>query len=176
MLLWWLTACLSFRSATHFLARLLYATAVMFWASNQIGGGGGNDTLAAVDQTQTQIEAAAVFPRDTQREKAAEEATMRNSNVSADAITTTDSIDLTSTTMASSSTSTSPPSTASPASSSSSPFGVFSYGSSQNFNNYLKELGVSYLLRTFAGMASPIVTISRDCNGKVRGSRGMGHF
>ncbi|TRY70774.1 hypothetical protein TCAL_04841 [Tigriopus californicus] len=41
--------------------------------------------------------------------------------------------------------------------------GTFAYQSSVNFDNYLKELGVSYVLRTFAGMATPVVTISKKC-------------
>lgn len=45
--------------------------------------------------------------------------------------------------------------------------GIYNYESSVNFNNYLKELGVSYLLRTFASMASPVVTIIKNCP-KVR--------
>ena len=132
MLLWWLTAMLSFRSASHFLARALCASAVMFWAANNNSSSSGNN-----DTKQLLLE-----------KKAADYATIA-------------------TTMMTSSTST--PSTPSTSPSEpSSPFGVFSYGSSHNFNNYLKELGVSYLLRTFAGMASPIVTISRECKPEVR--------
>eukprot|EP00095_Tigriopus_kingsejongensis_P000744 maker-scaffold273_size229271-snap-gene-0.9 protein:Tk00744 transcript:maker-scaffold273_size229271-snap-gene-0.9-mRNA-1 annotation:"fatty acid-binding protein" len=41
--------------------------------------------------------------------------------------------------------------------------GTFAYQSSRNFDSYLKELGVSYVLRTFAGMATPVVTISKKC-------------
>lgn len=41
--------------------------------------------------------------------------------------------------------------------------GTYAYQSSVNFDNYLKELGVSYLLRSFAGMATPVVTISKIC-------------
>ena len=33
--------------------------------------------------------------------------------------------------------------------------------SSDNFNNYLKELGVSFVLRNLARLADPDVTISR---------------
>ncbi len=40
--------------------------------------------------------------------------------------------------------------------------GIYKYERSFNFNNYLRELGVSYVLRTFAGMATPVVTISRE--------------
>ena len=41
--------------------------------------------------------------------------------------------------------------------------GEFHYKSAVNFDPYLKELGVPYLLRTMAGLATPIVTISSDC-------------
>ncbi len=40
--------------------------------------------------------------------------------------------------------------------------GIYKYEKSFNFNKYLKELGVSYMLRTFAGMATPIVTITKS--------------
>ena len=39
--------------------------------------------------------------------------------------------------------------------------GKYYYNSSSNFDNYLKALGVPYLLRTFAGIATPIVTIQK---------------
>ena len=42
--------------------------------------------------------------------------------------------------------------------------GVYDYKSSVNFDNYLKALGVPYLLRTLAGLASPQVTISKSCS------------
>ncbi len=45
--------------------------------------------------------------------------------------------------------------------------GIYKYERSFNFNEYLKELGVSYVLRTFAGLATPVVTITKDCK-KVR--------
>lgn len=41
--------------------------------------------------------------------------------------------------------------------------GKFSLNSTDNFDNYLAELGVSYILRQLAQLASPIVTISRTC-------------
>ena len=41
--------------------------------------------------------------------------------------------------------------------------GIYDYQSSQNFDNYLKELGVDYVLRKLAGLASPVVTISTNC-------------
>ena len=40
--------------------------------------------------------------------------------------------------------------------------GTFAFERQSNFQNYLKELGVSYVLRTLAGIARPVVTISRD--------------
>jgi len=36
--------------------------------------------------------------------------------------------------------------------------------SKDNFNNYLKELGVGFILRNLAGLADPDVTISRYTN------------
>ncbi|QQP42344.1 Fatty acid-binding protein, partial [Caligus rogercresseyi] len=41
--------------------------------------------------------------------------------------------------------------------------GTFTYGHSSNFEPYLKELGVPYLLRSLAQLASPTVTISKFC-------------
>ncbi|CAB4058047.1 unnamed protein product [Lepeophtheirus salmonis] len=41
--------------------------------------------------------------------------------------------------------------------------GTFTYGHSNNFEAYLKELGVPYLLRSLALLASPVVTISKKC-------------
>lgn len=41
--------------------------------------------------------------------------------------------------------------------------GEFYYQSASNFENYLKELGVSFLLRNLAGLATPVVTISKAC-------------
>jgi len=40
--------------------------------------------------------------------------------------------------------------------------GVYDYESSENFEAYLRELGVPYLLRVFAGLARPTVTISKN--------------
>ena len=39
--------------------------------------------------------------------------------------------------------------------------GKYNYHSSENFDAYLKELGVSWYLRDLAAIASPIVSISR---------------
>lgn len=39
--------------------------------------------------------------------------------------------------------------------------GVYDYHSSENFDAYLKELGVAWYLRELAGMAAPTVTISK---------------
>jgi len=41
--------------------------------------------------------------------------------------------------------------------------GTYNLESSENFNAYLQELGVSYILRNLASLAKPTVTISRDC-------------
>lgn len=41
--------------------------------------------------------------------------------------------------------------------------GTFYYDSSDNFENYLSELGVGYFLRKLALLAFPIITISRNC-------------
>ena len=41
--------------------------------------------------------------------------------------------------------------------------GVYIYETSHNFDNYLKELGVNYILRQFAGWVTPIVNISTVC-------------
>jgi len=41
--------------------------------------------------------------------------------------------------------------------------GTYQYNSSSNFNTYLKELGVPWLLRTFAGMANPTIILSKEC-------------
>ena len=40
--------------------------------------------------------------------------------------------------------------------------GVYNYHSSENFDAYLQELGVSWYLRSLAEMAAPVVTISRN--------------
>ena len=40
--------------------------------------------------------------------------------------------------------------------------GVYEYRSSSNFEDYLRELGVSYILRKLAALASPTVTITRN--------------
>ena len=45
--------------------------------------------------------------------------------------------------------------------------GTYTFERQSNFQNYLKELGVPYVLRTLAGIARPVVTVSRDC--QVRG-------
>ena len=39
--------------------------------------------------------------------------------------------------------------------------GKYNYHSSENFDAYLKELGVSWYLRDLAAIASPVVSISR---------------
>ncbi len=41
--------------------------------------------------------------------------------------------------------------------------GVYSYKESVNFDNYLKELGVGWTLRTLASLATPIVIVSKQC-------------
>ena len=41
--------------------------------------------------------------------------------------------------------------------------GVYDYESSLNFDNYLTELGVNYVLRKLAGLAYPTVRISKVC-------------
>ena len=41
--------------------------------------------------------------------------------------------------------------------------GTYTFERQSNFQNYLKELGVPYVLRTLAGIARPVVTVSRDC-------------
>ena len=41
--------------------------------------------------------------------------------------------------------------------------GIYIYETSQNFDSYLKELGVNYILRQFAGWVTPIVNISTTC-------------
>jgi hypothetical protein len=46
--------------------------------------------------------------------------------------------------------------------------GIYNYESSTNFQKYLKELGVPYMLRTLAGLATPVVTISKTCEEKVK--------
>ena len=45
--------------------------------------------------------------------------------------------------------------------------GTFTFERQSNFQNYLKELGVPYVLRTLAGIARPVVTVSRDCQVKL---------
>ena len=44
-------------------------------------------------------------------------------------------------------------------------FGEFQYSSAEGFEAYLKELGVSSVLRTMAGWATPVVTVTRVCPG-----------
>ena len=39
----------------------------------------------------------------------------------------------------------------------------YDFESSTNFDNYLKELGVNFVLRKLAGLATPAITISTDC-------------
>lgn len=41
--------------------------------------------------------------------------------------------------------------------------GTFYYDSSDNFENYLTELGVGYFLRKLALLAFPIITVTRHC-------------
>ena len=41
--------------------------------------------------------------------------------------------------------------------------GIYIYETSQNFDSYLEELGVNYILRQFAGWVTPIVNISTTC-------------
>merc|ERR1712038_1888891 len=41
--------------------------------------------------------------------------------------------------------------------------GIYTFESEVNFQNYLKELGVPYVLRSLASMATPVITISKDC-------------
>jgi len=45
--------------------------------------------------------------------------------------------------------------------------GSYNLDGSTNFQNYLKELGVGWLLRNLAGLADPTVTLSRDCGEEV---------
>ena len=42
--------------------------------------------------------------------------------------------------------------------------GIYDYESSVNFDNYLAALGVNYVLRKLAGLAYPVVTITRCHN------------
>ena len=42
--------------------------------------------------------------------------------------------------------------------------GIYDYESSVNFDNYLKALGVNYVLRKLAGLAYPVVTIEPLCH------------
>merc|ERR1712154_145229 len=42
--------------------------------------------------------------------------------------------------------------------------GTFELHSSDNFENYLAEMGVNYFLRQLAMLAQPVVTISRNCS------------
>ena len=39
--------------------------------------------------------------------------------------------------------------------------GTYNYGSSENFDAYLKELGVGWLLRRAAGLARPTISVTR---------------
>ena len=41
--------------------------------------------------------------------------------------------------------------------------GIYTYESEENFQNYLKKLGVPYVLRSLASMATPVMTISKNC-------------
>ena len=41
--------------------------------------------------------------------------------------------------------------------------GIYTFESEENFQNYLSKLGVPYVLRSLASMATPVVTISKDC-------------
>ena len=50
--------------------------------------------------------------------------------------------------------------------------GIYTFESKENFQNYLKELGVPYVLRSLASMATPVITISKDCPVK-KNSRGQ---
>ena len=52
--------------------------------------------------------------------------------------------------------------------------GKYNYHSSENFDAYLKELGVSWYLRDLAAIASPVVSISRLNNSPITG--GFGDF
>ena len=42
--------------------------------------------------------------------------------------------------------------------------GVYNFESSSNFDNYLKALGVGFIMRQLASLAEPVVTISLDCD------------
>ena len=49
--------------------------------------------------------------------------------------------------------------------------GVYSFESSTNFDNYLKALGVGFIMRQLASLAQPVVTISVDCDKKANEAR-----
>jgi len=49
--------------------------------------------------------------------------------------------------------------------------GVYNYYSSENFDAYLEELGVSWYLRDLAAIAAPVVTISRLNNSQCPSSQ-----
>merc|ERR1712227_903144 len=42
--------------------------------------------------------------------------------------------------------------------------GVYNFESSTNFDNYLKALGVGFIMRQLASLAQPVVTLSVDCH------------
>ena len=42
--------------------------------------------------------------------------------------------------------------------------GTYKFESSSNFDNYLKALGVGFIMRQLASLAQPVVTLSVDCN------------
>ena len=46
--------------------------------------------------------------------------------------------------------------------------GIYTFESEDNFQKYLKKLGVPYVLRSLASMATPVITISKNC--QVRGT------
>jgi len=41
--------------------------------------------------------------------------------------------------------------------------GIYTFESEDNFQKYLKKLGVPYVLRSLASMATPVITISKNC-------------
>ena len=41
--------------------------------------------------------------------------------------------------------------------------GIYTFESEENFQNYLKKLGVPYVLRSLSSLATPVVTISKNC-------------
>eukprot|EP00088_Acartia_fossae_P066879 TRINITY_DN8311_c2_g1_i5.p1 TRINITY_DN8311_c2_g1~~TRINITY_DN8311_c2_g1_i5.p1 ORF type:complete len:192 (-),score=17.26 TRINITY_DN8311_c2_g1_i5:1438-2013(-) len=46
-------------------------------------------------------------------------------------------------------------------------FGKYSLGSTENFDAYLAELGVNFILRNLAKLAKPTINISRNCEGAM---------